>query len=357
MVCMTDISAAAAARREAHRQSTGEFGEHARSAPELTLGPEVVSIATDVTVRYTQRDVIPPRMRKPRDIQGTAVVRAEMMGVASDEAPVVGSFFEKRHYADDHFTERPLRVVDGELFSQVTDYNGETHDATPATVAGFASASGYDHQTFGPHMTEDQIVAALHRSAAEKLDDYRIIDGTVWEKAGEPVYRVKSDHSFYFGVTAEITQETLVLPPGATLPDGVFLSTERDEAIAYARNLARGKGAERLEEELTNLPAIETGEGFTPGASVKRPPRIEYARPHDLTRHWNRPGQPYDTEQLNTEWGKFRDGLLAHPGAVIEVENPLGGATRTIERTALTEQQVDDFDRYQEIFAEMRQGR
>lgn len=34
---MTSINAAAAARREASRQSTGEFGEHAHSAPELGL--------------------------------------------------------------------------------------------------------------------------------------------------------------------------------------------------------------------------------------------------------------------------------------------------------------------------------
>lgn len=35
---MTSISTAAAERREAARQSTGEFGEHAHSAPELALG-------------------------------------------------------------------------------------------------------------------------------------------------------------------------------------------------------------------------------------------------------------------------------------------------------------------------------
>lgn len=35
---MTFISTAAAERREAARQSTGEFGEHAHTAPELTLG-------------------------------------------------------------------------------------------------------------------------------------------------------------------------------------------------------------------------------------------------------------------------------------------------------------------------------
>lgn len=38
MVSMTIISNTAAERREAARQSTGEFGEHTHSAPELTLG-------------------------------------------------------------------------------------------------------------------------------------------------------------------------------------------------------------------------------------------------------------------------------------------------------------------------------
>ena len=87
---MTTISDQAAARREAHRQTSGEFGEHNHSAPELSLGthawPEDLGKTHftgqwgEVTVEYGSRTPWGPAQHASREADGIAFVPTDGHG-------------------------------------------------------------------------------------------------------------------------------------------------------------------------------------------------------------------------------------------------------------------------------------
>lgn len=346
------ISREAAARRENARQSTGEFGEHEHSAPELSLGAAPSAVTGEATIRYTQRDVIPPRARKPRDIQLEATVPVSVAVVDSDDAPVALTMSADRWGAQGDGV-LPIRTIDGQMFRPVEDRDGHHSPATPDTIG--LLHRGYRDESYPAHVPDHVIRSSLERNANADLERYRVIDGKLWESAGTPVYKVEV---YGFGHSADVRQGLYTGEPGP-LPDDYFAPHEYDLAVRKARSRCGNDDARaRFDANLPRTSPMQLTDKYTPGTRHLTPPRVSYPQPYTLDRDYGRPGNPPRRKaDLDEAWGQMRDGLLAHPGAVIEVDDGFGGTTRTIDRRVVSEQQARDFDEFQGMYAALRAPR
>jgi hypothetical protein len=346
------ISRDAAARRENARQSTGEFGEHARSAPELSLDAAPSEVVGEATIRYTQRDVIPPRARKPRDVELEATVPVRVAVVDAEDAPVALTMSSSRWDPQGDGVIQ-IRTIDGRMFRPVEDRDGQHQQVTSDTVGQLHR--GYRDETYPAHATDQFIRASLERNANTDLEGYRVIDGALWQATGTPAYKVEV---YGFGHSADVRQDLYIGEPGP-LPHGYYAPHEYDLAVTEARSLCGNDDARaRFDERLPDVGPMTLTEAYTPDTRHRTPPRVEYPEPYTLDRDYGRPGNPPRRQaDLDEAWGKLRDGLLAHPGAVIEVDDGFGGTTRTIDRDVVSAKQARDFDEFQGMYAALRAPR
>lgn len=304
------------------RDRVGKFSEKVGSAPGLSLSRDRDMKSVQLDVEWTERDVIPPRMRKPRDVQHILPLEVNIPIVDAADAPVAIRF------KDQHFLAGEYRVHGGQLY---TKSKVSADDAETYFEQGYRGASSDEGS--------EESVRADMQSRASQL---RIIDDEIWSPAPEPVYTVNTygmggNHG---GTSLSIDAITRYKTEGdRPVSDHVFPLDQREEAIAKALEVAEGRGDNQSYDSIKNAEKPELSGDFTPGSTFTQAPRIKYTAAYEL---------PYGASQEEVEaaFTDFKKQLLTVPGAVYDVADGWGGTTKRVDFTKLTEMQASHYKDY-----------
>lgn len=163
---------------------------------------------------------VPPRCRKPRQVEETFTVATDIPTITSAEAPVACTFNPGyQRLTVPETDEVTLRSYDGAFYTSVVTSAGDEDFPAERTLDSWES---------------DQVAA--EREAHERLWKYLVIDGKVWETMGEPYYSV---NTYGMGHNHGGTGLSLnFLRKGQDLSAGDYAATELESAIR------RGRGAQ-----------------------------------------------------------------------------------------------------------------
>lgn len=262
--------------------SGGSFASHERGAAapppaSSAVGSDAV-VSDPFTVRWTEYGVLPtPRHRKPRDVQRSFEMAAEVRSVSRDdtgEAFTMDEFiggsgnleFEVRHYDGELY--RPM--VAGDIWSYTNKtseppYPNPTDrlEATPERIRERLTRfernwdTGEHEYVTNPYQGSrgDDSEQGAREMVQAEVDGYLSIDGELWRKTEEPTYSVST-----FGLGSNhggtgMFLDTKNTPRGDELNrrDTVFTLDEFEEAKAHALNVASYRGdtesIRRIEEQ------------------------------------------------------------------------------------------------------------
>lgn len=305
-----------------NRDRVGKFSEKLGSAPGISLAQSRDLHTVPLSVSWVERDVIPPRARKPRDVERTLDLEVNIPMVSADEAPV-GISFETKHFLSGDY-----RVHDGKLYRQ-TEYTRENaHEVFDNYYRGPSSDKGSE--------------AAVAADMDERAGNYLIIDDDIWAPADEPIYTVNT-----FGMGSNHGGTSLSIDSlsryktedGSPVNDWVFPLDQREEAVAKALQVAEDRGDTQSYDHIKNAETAELSGAFKPGSTFVQAPRIDYTPLYKL---------PYgsSTAVVETAFADYKKQLLSIPGAVYDVEDGWGGTTKRVDYTKLTERQASDYKEY-----------
>lgn len=305
-----------------NRDRVGKFSEKLGSAPGISLAQSRDMHTVPLSVSWTERDVIPPRARKPRDVQRTLDLEVNIPMVTSDDAPVAISF------DTNHFLSGDYRVHDGKLYRETAYTRENAHEAFESYYRGASS----DKES------EEAVAADMDERAAQ----YLIIDDTVWAPADEPIYTVNtfgmgSNHG---GTSLSIDSLTRYkTQDGSPVNEWVFPLDQREEAIAKALEVAEARGDTQSYDRIKNTEKANLSGDFKPGSTFVQAPRISYTPLYKL---------PYSasSDEVEASFTDYKKQLLTIPGAVYDVEDGWGGTTKRVDFTKLTERQASDYKDY-----------
>jgi hypothetical protein len=292
-------------------------------APELSLGgPYEPELIVPLTVNWTERNVIPPRARKPRDIERTIDLEATVSILGDDDAPVAISF------NGDQFTPGEYRVHNGELYVK-------------SKTSADDIKSMFEGGWRGPY-SDEGTPAGVAMDIQTRANQLFVLGDEVWTKAEEPVYAVSTygmggNHgSTALGIESVSRYKT---PDGRPVNDWVFPLDQREEAVQKALEVARDRGDDQSFERIRNVPAVELSGDFKPGSTFTQAPRINYQSVYDL-------GWQATPEEVEAGFTEFKQQLLTVPGAVRDVPDGWGGMTKRVDLSKLTETQASHYQDY-----------
>jgi hypothetical protein len=323
----------------------GSFKSHERSAPGTSLTSTRDTVTLEGVVLWTERGVLlTPRHRKPQSVERETNVSIDIVSVTADDAPV-GLTVDDDTYVGPSGDPVEFRVFEGELYSK-TKSRLKPEDQWK-TVLG--EPSWYDTK-YQDCNTEDEVRA----SAQAVADEFLYIDGHLWRKTKEPVYRVITfglggNHgggtSLYidlYGVSAE--------DDGRPASENYFPADQHAEAIAYAKKVAESRGDTKSLEAIENVSAIGVTGAFKPGSTWTPAPRIEYVDAYEAR---YAPEYRDNPDAQRKAFEDFKAQLLTVPGAVVETTDVWGSTTKRIDPTKLTAKQASDYEEYVELFNAM----
>ena len=330
------------------RIGDGTFTDKAHTAPELTLGETVYTGDIEVTVPayWWEKNVLPtPRHRTPRDIRRDIDATVTIPSISSEDAPVgFTTTVRKFRPSGDVDESEAYRVYDGQIYRAVTEnLDGIT---TPVEASDVAIRR---HVFRSPHdrtYLEGDSEAVALADAQSQVEEYVSIDGELWFKASEPVYYTRTyGLGGSSGSTAvHVGTANEFLENGHTAPENVFHAGQREEAIAYARELS-GRRGDRIDLGSIDDPdTITVAVGFEPGSTFPVAPRLTYTDWYEAN-YGNGYANP---EALRSGLAEMRAQLLTVPGAVVDVPDGWGGVTKRVDTTKLTSQQASDYAKYVE---------
>lgn len=329
------------------RIGDGTFTDKTHSVPELTLGEEPDTngvVEVTVPAAWWEKNVLPtPRHRTPRDVRRDLDVTVTVPAIASEDAPVGLTTTVRKFHADrDEYASVEYRIYDGTIYRPVTENLGGV------TAPVEANAAAIRRHVFRSHhdrlLLDGDNEKAATADAQSQVDDYVSIDGELWSKASEPVYYTRTygmggasgSTALHIGTVREF--EML----DHTTPENVFHAGQREEAIAYARELAESRG-DRVDLGATEV--IDVADGFEPGSTFRSAPRLTYTSFYDA---YYGGGYPADRAVLERGLAGLREQLLTVPGAVVDIPDGWGGTTKRVDTTKITALQSSDYTQYVE---------
>lgn len=304
------------------RDRAGQFSEKLGTASEVSLSGPSDALLVPFTASWTERDVIPPRARKPRDVQRDVDVVVDIPMASEDEAPVAISFEGDRYLASEY------RAFGGRLYS-ATGRSAENAREL------FESYREKPHADSG---SEDGARAEFQ----EKADQFLVVGDEVWEETDEPVYTVNTfgmggNHGGTSLSLSSLTRYKTV--DGSPVNELVFPVDQRDAAIEKALEVAAERGDNRSFDHIKAAPVVELSGDFQPGSTFVQPARIKYRTAYDVG--WNA-----SREELEEGFAEFKSQILTVPGAVHDAPDGWGGMTKRVDFAKLTERQKDDYHEY-----------
>ena len=250
---MTSISTAAAERREAARQSTGEFGEHDHSAPELALGAEPQwpddlgkthydGQWGEVHVDYGARTPWGPAQREERVAEGIVFVPTEGHGGY-------------------RLSEERNRVIPAPYRSRSRWYEEDCEQHIVAFYHFDAIARADDERTRDERLAyEDESLRYWYPNAWEKVNGRTLEPGESREKDRQTWYADNADE--YVARSQKTIEDGLILVTArreSTGDEDRFILTreQRDTAVAEVADEFGHDGRFRVPEGIKAQPRPE----------------------------------------------------------------------------------------------------
>ena len=198
------------------------------------------------------------------EVQGD--IKVAIPSVSSQEAPVAFILSDYSHRKD---KQTELRLYGGKLWKQYTDWDRSGEEAVRVKDFGPDYLKRLLHPSlpYG-HSRSREFCVKKYREEAER---YMLIDGTIWERAGEPRYVVNTfglGHNH--GGTGLFVEEYYNSNIANT---NYFSALDGDAAVAYANKVAERRGDTNdvgkfekmievlIPEAVTIRPLQEHGEG------------------------------------------------------------------------------------------------
>lgn len=218
-------------------------------------------------VRYYCAYIPSARSQKYSFDEVTGNISLSIPSVSSDEAPVA---FRLTDYSHTEYKQTEIRFWQGKLWKQHTDWDRSGEKAV--RVKDFGPDYLADHLLHPGlpwgHSRSRELCVKKYRKEAER---YILIDGYIWERAGEPRYVVNTfglGHNH--GGTALFVEEFYNSNIANT---NYFSALDGDAAVAYANKVAERRGDTNdvgkfhkmievlIPEAVTIRPLQEHGEG------------------------------------------------------------------------------------------------
>lgn len=294
--------------------SRGSFASHERgtAAPPLATSPDAPEAVTSdpFTVQWVESGVLPtPRHRKPRNVERSFEMCAEVRSVSREdtgEAFTMQEFaggsgdldFEVRHYDGELY--RPM--VAGDIWSYSNRFSEPPYptpdhrlEATPELIRERLTRLEGDYETGEiQHTTRPyqgkggDSEAGAREAVQDQIDRYLVVDGELWRKTGEPMYRINTfglggNHGgTSFSVAPSSGQMTPGGDDGLIRQDNLYTLDEFKEAQAYALEMARDRGDTESIRGINRVQPIVVPKD-RPWTHPKAATRIgEYTRPHNI---------------------------------------------------------------------------
>lgn len=212
-----------------------------------------------------QSGVILPRKRNPRDIHFRDHVLVDVPVLTEEELPTNFKVGEKEY-----------RSYDGTLYTKYLSREGDSFEAE-TFFAGNPTLANDNRPYHSPTPDYD----ALYN---EHANDYVVLDGEVWKRSGEPMYRIDTSSRMTFDV------EVASSPSHYDRNENLFSANERELFLAKAQeklddmpDMSRGYGGQlsswgkdSARESIANLPVIEVLDDSLIGSTYDFPSRISY---------------------------------------------------------------------------------
>ena len=265
----------------------------------------------DTKIRYQEEYLPTKRHRIPRIREVEEDIMVELREVSRKDAPVAMVVTDYRSYLDengkDHFGLRDVSfyAVGGRLYSEKRDMWGAL-DKGPLLMKDFVrEVERHGNCLYGwVGKSKEEVLQSLHKF----IDSHVLIDGVIYREAGEPRYVVQT-----FGLGHNHGSTGLFVDMGYNpniSKDSYFSALQRDEAIAYANEVATRRG------DTDSL-----GRFDTKNIKVYMP---EMVRCNPQLEHGN--GDPFlnSVEGLIQGSGSVMEaGLLAMAATQAEIEKPV----------------------------------
>ncbi|WIE81081.1 hypothetical protein [Curtobacterium sp. MCSS17_016] len=307
----------------------GEFGTHARSEADITLGGgNLPPITRDVHITWHSMELPSSRHRKLVPVEKHGVHTVTVRHVAPEDAPTAFSRPSRRSDGGDV----NYRVIDGELYADADGYRGEPWSPADLLIDDWTRDASGDQWN---QRSEEDVKSSIDERASGII----VIDGKTWAKAPEPVYSITT---FGFGGNHGGTGLSIQSAPDTTdeaAGRSYFPADQYDEAVEYAVGVATRRGDTESLESLRNAPRIDVTGAFTPGSTWQQAPRFDY-------------DHAYRTEDFHTGFTQLRNGIESVPGAVITEDDGAGGSRRRVDWSKLTDDHKSAYKSYLDRAAE-----
>ena len=266
----------------------------------------------DVQLKYTEQYLPTPRHRKLRDREVQESVPLEITEVASKDAPVVFRTHGYKSYCDgiqptdyrqfNGALYTPLRTCDVMAVHSIIEAN------TPFPTQGLGDLIRMYTVPYGLTRSREETLT----DAAERAASFLLVDGVLWKKTGEPVYKACT-----FGLGNNHGGTSLMLANRYEVnewdTDCLFNALQQEEAIQYAVEIARQRGdtesipriqARRSSIEVLDPSAVKLPSHPTPEKKLSLfNDRLAYAQTLSSTAKEEQTPQ-HENEALRTGTGK-----------------------------------------------------
>lgn len=305
-----------------NRDRAGKFSEKLGSAPGISLSHDRNLYTVPLRVSWTERDVIPPRARKPRDVQRQFDTEVTIPVATDEEVPIAIQF------EGDQFTNGTYRAHEGRLYARSKVAAEDAEQLFRSYYSETASADA-----------DSENGAALEMQ--NEADKYLVIGDEVWQEADEPVYAVATYGLGHNHGGTGLSIDSLSrykTSDGSPVGEWVFPIDQREEAIAKALEVAENRGDNQSYDSIKSVEKVELSGDFKPGSTFTQAPRIKYTAPYEL---WNA-----SEAEVEAAFTDYKKQLLTIPDAVYDVPDGWGGMTKRVDLTKLTERQASDYTDY-----------
>lgn len=197
----------------------------------------------DVTITYQEEYLPTKRHRIPRIRDVEEGVTVELREVSRKDAPVAMVVTDYQSFIDEDGKDRfDLRdtaflAVDGALYTEKRDMWG-TLDKGPMPLDAFLEEAGRRGDSYYSHYGRDK--EGTLRNLMEFVDSHVLIDGVLYQQAGEPRYVINT-----FGLGHNHGGTGMFVEThynGNISKNNYFNALQRDEALAYATEVATRRG-------------------------------------------------------------------------------------------------------------------
>ena len=301
-------------------------------------------LTAERTIAWVQTNVYPtPRHRVPQRVDRKSVIGLSVPIVPLIDAPVAYVVPTEviTHGGVAPGEPRILRVYNDRLYELARENVGRSEpQPIEATETWLEKVHLFSYDLIEADTEEQMFAKALAKFARyESIGAYIVVDGYVWVRTGEPVYKIDT-----YGLGHNHSHTALsigVAPTHEGVADDYYWPADQfADAVHAAIGVASDRGDTNSYEKIRGALRIEVTGAHQPGSEWSPAPRIEYAD------HWTLTPETY-----HRELAQFRAVLSGVDGAIVEFIDDEGIIRQRVNFDRLSQEQGRDFRGYLEYGA------